>query len=66
MNINTLVNIEIDGVDMMDYPDFVDAYISYAEDINGNVLPDDMLARLTEDNQDFVQELAHEEMIWSR
>ena len=64
MNPSTLKHVEIDGVDMADYPDFVDAYISYAEDKSGNVLTDEQLSQLTEDNQEFIQELAHEEMFW--
>lgn len=27
--------IEIDGIDASDYPDFSDAYVSYAESVNG-------------------------------
>ena len=46
-----------------DYPDFVDAYISYATDSNGNSLSDDQLERLTNDNSEFVQQMAHEEIM---
>ena len=63
MNIETLNNVQVEGVDMADYPDFVDAYISYAEDDNGNELSDEQLEKLTEDNQEFVQELAHEDIM---
>lgn len=28
-------SIVIDGIDMSDYPDFADAYIEYAETVNG-------------------------------
>ena len=63
MNIETLNNVQVEGVDMADYPDFVDAYISYAEDANGNELSDEQLEKLTEDNQEFVQELAHEDIM---
>jgi len=31
MDYSKITEIEIDGVDTSDYPDFVDAYISYAE-----------------------------------
>jgi len=62
MDINTLVNIEIDGVSMADYPDFVDAYIVYAEDGNGNALSEDQLNKIAEDHPDFVQEMAHEQI----
>ena len=40
-------SIEIDGVDMMDYPDFCDAYISYAEYDDGTPLTDNELDGLT-------------------
>jgi len=63
MNLNLLQNVEVDGVDTADYPDFVDAYISYAEDGNGNALTDDELARITDECQDFVQELAHDSIM---
>lgn len=40
-------SIEIDGVDRRDFPDFVDAYVSYAEWNNGNPLTDEELEWLT-------------------
>ena len=62
MNLNSLTSVELDGVSMADYPDFVDAYISYAEDSNGNALSDEQLEEISddEDYQEFVQEMAHE------
>ncbi len=36
--INKPLNYELDGIDTKDYPDFVDAYISYAEHENGALL----------------------------
>jgi len=48
---------------MADYPDFVDAYISYAEDSNGKALTDEQLETLTNEHQDFVQEWAHDEIM---
>lgn len=38
-----LYNVEIDGIDFKDAPDFVDAFISYAEDENGRELTEDEL-----------------------
>jgi len=64
MNPSTLKHVEIDGVSMADYPDFVDAFLVYAEDANGNALTDDQLNKVAEDHPDFIQELAHEEMFW--
>lgn len=47
-------NIEFDGIDYKDYPDFCDAYISYAEH-NGEKMTDEQLDQLNED-RDFVYE----------
>ena len=62
MNPSTLKHVEIDGVSWTDYPDFVDAYIVYAEDVNGKALTDDQLTKVAEDHPDFVQEMAHEQI----
>lgn len=43
-------SIEIEGIDTSDYPDFCDAYISYAEFENGIPLDDDQLDVLNEDS----------------
>jgi hypothetical protein len=48
---------------MLDYPDLVDAYISSADDANGNPLSDEQLEALTDDNPEFVQEMAHDEIM---
>jgi hypothetical protein len=48
---------------MDDYPDFVDAYISEAIDANGNSLSDEQLEELTNDNSEFVQQMAHDEVM---
>ena len=63
MNIKELKNVVVDGICMNDYPDFVDAYISSADDANGNALTDEQLEVLTDENQDFVQEMAHDEIM---
>ena len=62
MNPSTLKHVEIDGVSWTDYPDFVDAYIVYAEDGNGNALTEDQLIAIGNDHPDFVQEMAHEQI----
>ena len=41
-------NIEFDGIDFSDYPDFCDAFICYAER-NGEPLNDDELIEINED-----------------
>ena len=63
MNIKSLKNVVIDGICLNDYPDFVDAYISSADDSNGNPLTDEQLEALTNDNPEFVQAQAHDEIM---
>ena len=63
MNIYDLRDVVIDGICIDDYPDFVDAYIVSADDANGNPLSDEQLEELTNDNPEFVQQMAHEEIM---
>ncbi len=42
-------NIEFDGIDHSDYPDFCDAFICYAEHEDGEPLTDAELDLLNED-----------------
>ena len=58
-----LRNVSVGGINMNDYPDFVDAYISYAEDSNGKALTDEQLETLTNEHQDFVLEWANDEIM---
>ena len=53
-------NWEIDGVDSSDYPDFCDAYFSYAEYEDGTPLDEVELEVLTYNYSDVVNEAAHE------
>jgi len=48
MNYDLIDNIEVDGIDTNDYPDFCDAFISYA-DYNGVEMTDEQLEALNED-----------------
>lgn len=48
MNKENLDAVEVEGIDMNDYPDFCDSFISYAE-IDGVELTDDELDELNED-----------------
>ena len=63
MDIKSLKNVVIDGICLNDYPDFVDAYIASADDSNGNPLTDEQLEALTDNNSEFVQEMAHDEIM---
>ena len=62
MNVVELQNIEVDGVDMTDYPDLCDAFICYAEHEDGTPLSEDELDELNDKHGDFVHECAHESL----
>lgn len=53
INTDKIDDVEIDGLDMSDYPDFVDAYISRAWWDNGSELNSAELDLLNDD-RDFV------------
>ena len=52
LDLKKVDNVEVEGIDTRDYPDFCDAFISYA-DYNGIEMTDDQLEALNED-RDFV------------
>jgi hypothetical protein len=52
-------SLEIDGVDPRDYPDFSDAYISYALFTDGSALNDQEMDQLNDEHSDLVHELAY-------
>ena len=54
-----LDNVEIEDVDTKDYPDFCDAFFSYAE-ISGRPLTEEELIELGENYPDELNEIAHE------
>jgi hypothetical protein len=56
-------SIEIDGIDQRDYPDFSDAYISYAEFVDGTALNDLELDKLNNQEGELVNNLAHDRSI---
>ena len=45
MDLTKVTNIEVDGIDFKDYPDFTDAFISYAE-YNGKEMTEGELDKL--------------------
>ena len=53
-------NVELDGIDTNDYPDFCDAFIASA-DYNGVNMTDDQLEKLNE-YRDYVYELVLNEL----
>jgi hypothetical protein len=54
MDLTKISNIQFDGIDHSDYPDFCDAYIVSAE-YEGREMTDEELDELNE-NRDFVYE----------
>jgi hypothetical protein len=48
MNYDLIDNIEIDGIDTRDYPDFTDAFIVSA-DYDGEAMTDAQIDKLNED-----------------
>ena len=58
MDYKKIDNIEIDGIDTKDYPDFCDAYYCYGLTLDGRELTDQELETLSMENG----ELIHEEI----
>ena len=54
INLRLVENVEVDGIDTFDYPDFVDAFIVYAE-YDGKEMTEEQIEELNE-NSEFVQE----------
>lgn len=64
-NINVdISSIEIDGIDKRDYPDFSDAFISYAENREGHELSDEQLEFLNDEHYDIVSELIFDRQLY--
>lgn len=59
INLKLVTDIELDGVDTQDYPDFADAFISSAY-YNGVEMTDQELDQLNSENLDFVHEKVFE------
>lgn len=59
VNVNS---IEVDGVDTSDYPDFSDAYITYAEFTDGTPLSEFELDQLADEHGDLVNQAAHDNL----
>lgn len=49
-------NIEFEGIDYKDYPDFCDAYISYAE-YKGEPMTNEMLEEINCEHSDYVYDM---------
>ena len=60
MDVSKITNVEVDGIDFNDYPDFCDAYILSAE-INGVKMTEEELDELNEDSE-FVHEKVYAQL----
>ena len=56
-------SLEVDGIDSSDYPDFCDAFFSYAEFDDGTALTDAELEELTDRYGDVVNMMAHDNCV---
>lgn len=57
-------SIEIDDIDTGDYPDFSDAYITYAEYEDGTPLTEEELMRLEDENYGLTNELIFDKQLY--
>ena len=57
-----LTDYEIEDVKSWDYPDFCDAYISYAEDENGQEMTEQQIEEWTENNEEEFYEMVLESL----
>lgn len=60
MDYTKIENVEVDGIDNNDYPDFCDAFIASA-DYNGEPMTDDQLDKLNDDG-DFIHECVQNQL----
>lgn len=60
MDYKKIDNVEVDGIDTNDYPDFCDAYILSA-DYNGVPMTEDQIEELNQD-RDFVYECVQNQL----
>ena len=63
LNGKKVVDLEVDGVDSRDYPDFSDAYFSSASYEDGTPLTEDELNQLTDVAGDVLWEMAFDRML---
>jgi hypothetical protein len=62
LNGRKVIDIEVDGVDSRDYPDFSDAYFSYACYEDGTPLTDEELVKLADQNGDVLFDKAYDSL----
>lgn len=59
-----LTTVEIEDIDMRDYPDFVDAFIAYAEDEKGNPLADNVIDYINDEHYGLASEIIHDDQLY--
>lgn len=58
-------SIEIDGIDMRDYPDFCDAFVSFARWDDGQEMTDEEIEEFSEnEGHELVNELIHDKQLY--
>jgi len=62
LNGKKVIDLEVDGVDSRDYPDFSDAYFSSGSYEDGTPLTDDELERLNDLAADVLWEMAYDSL----
>ena len=62
LNGKNVVNLQVDGVDSRDYPDFSDAYFSSGSYEDGTPLTEDELERLADLAGDVLWEMAFDRL----
>jgi len=63
LNDRTVKSLEVDGLDGDDYPDFCDAYFSYAEFEDGTPLTDEQLEELADENPEILNLIANQDYV---
>lgn len=56
-----IANVEVDGIDFNDYPDFVDAFISSAE-YDGREMTEEEIDYINDVHYDFVHECVYDKL----
>ena len=59
LNLSQIENMEFEGVDFSDYPDFVDAFLVSA-DIDGRELTEEEIDYLNDEHYEFVNESVYD------
>jgi len=62
MNVLEIDDVQIEGIDTRDYPDFCDAFIAAATWKSGKELTEEELDDLNDNHRDFVYELVWEHL----